>query len=202
MPAAPDRTRCPWPGDDPLMVAYHDREWGVPVHDDPTHFEFIVLDGAQAGLSWRIILHKRQGYRRAFAGFDPAKVARFDGRKVRSLLADAGIVRNRQKIEAAISNARALLRVQQEFGSFDGYIWRFVEGKTRHNAWKTLRQIPARTAQSDAMSKDLKQRGFKFVGSTICYAYMQAAGMVNDHVVSCFRHRELVRRRVHLGTHR
>ncbi len=181
------------------MIAYHDREWGVPVHDDRTHFEFIVLDGAQAGLSWRIVLNKREGYRRAFAGFDPAKVARFDGRKVRSLLADAGIVRNRQKIEATIANARRLLEVQEEFGSFDGYIWRFVEGTTRHNAWKTLRQIPARAAQSDAMSKDLKQRGFKFVGSTICYAYMQAAGMVNDHLVGCFRYRELRRRRIHPG---
>ena len=177
------------------MIAYHDREWGVPLHDDPRHYEFIVLDGAQAGLSWRTILHKREGYRRAFAGFDVAKVARFDGRKVRSLLADPGIVRNRLKIESAISNARAFLAVQEEFGDFDSYIWRFVDGRTRQNEWKSTREIPTRTAQSDAMSKDLKARGFRFVGSTICYAYMQAAGMVNDHVVGCFRHVEVGRRR-------
>jgi len=183
--------RCPWPGDDPLMIDYHDREWGVPLHDDRTHFEFIVLDGAQAGLSWRTILHKREGYRRAFAGLDPAKVARFDARKVKSLLADPGIIRNRLKIESAITNAKAFLKVQQEFGSFDGYIWRFVEGETRHNRWLTHKQIPARNGMSDAMSKDLKARGFKFVGSTICYAYMQAAGMINDHVVGCFRNTEL-----------
>ena len=183
--------RCAWPGDDPLMLDYHDREWGVPLHDDRTHYEFIVLDGAQAGLSWRTILYKREGYRRAFAGLDPARVARFDGRKVRSLLADPGIVRNRLKIESAIHNARAFLKVQEEFGSFDRYIWRFVEGETRHNRWRGHAQIPARTDLSDAMSKDLKTRGFKFVGSTICYAYMQAAGMVNDHVVGCFRHPEL-----------
>ena len=184
--------RCPWPGDDPLMIDYHDREWGVPLHDDRTHFEFIVLDGAQAGLSWRTILHKREGYRRAFAGLDPAKVARFDGRKVRSLLADPGIIRNRLKIESAITNARAFLKVGEEFGSFDDYIWRFVEGETRQNRWLTHKQIPARNGLSDAMSKDLKARGFKFVGSTICYAYMQAAGMINDHVVGCFRHPELI----------
>ena len=183
--------RCAWPGADPLMIDYHDREWGVPLHDDRTHYEFIVLDGAQAGLSWRTILYKREGYRRAFARLEPAKVARFDARKVRSLLADPGIIRNRLKIESAITNARAFLRVQEEFGSFDRYIWRFVDGQTRQNRWGAHQLIPARTAESDAMSKALKERGFKFVGSTICYAYMQAAGMINDHVVGCFRHPEL-----------
>jgi len=187
--------RCPWPGDDPLMIDYHDREWGVPLHDDRKHYEFIVLDGAQAGLSWRTILYKREGYRRAFAGLDPAKVARFDARKVRSLLADPGIIRNRLKVESAISNARAFLKVREEFGSFDDYIWRFVDGETRQNRWSTHKGIPAKSAESDAMSKDLKARGFKFVGSTICYAYMQAAGMINDHVVGCFRHPELQRAR-------
>jgi DNA-3-methyladenine glycosylase I len=183
--------RCPWPGGDPLMIDYHDREWGVPLHDDRTHFEFIVLDGAQAGLSWRTVLYKREGYRKAFAGLEPAKVARFDARKVEKLLADPGIIRNRLKIESAIANARAFLEVQEEFGSFDRYIWRFVEGETRHNRWSTHRSIPPKTAQSDAMSADLRKRGFKFVGSTICYAYMQAAGMINDHVTACFRHAEL-----------
>ena len=177
------------------MLAYHDREWGVPLHDDRRHYEFIVLDGAQAGLSWRTILHKREGYRRAFAGFDVAKVARFDGRKVRSLLADPGIVRNRLKIESAISNARAFLEVQEECGDFDSYIWRFVDGRPRQNVWKTTKDIPTRTIQSDAMSKELKRRGFRFVGTTICYAYMQAAGMVNDHMADCFRHREVGRSR-------
>jgi DNA-3-methyladenine glycosylase I len=184
-------TRCGWPSSDPLMIRYHDEEWGVPLHVDRKHYEFLVLDGAQAGLSWRTVLHKREAYRRAFANFDPAKVARFDGRKVRSLLADPGIIRNRLKVEGAIKNARAFLAVQKEFGRFDEYVWRFVDGTTRRNTWKTMKQIPARTAQSDAMSKDLKQRGFTFVGSTICYAYMQAAGMVNDHVIECFRHQEL-----------
>jgi DNA-3-methyladenine glycosylase I len=176
------------------MLRYHDREWGVPVHSDRKHFEFLVLDGAQAGLSWRTVLYKRAAYRRAFAGFDPAKVARFDGRKVRSLLADPGIIRNRLKVAGAIRNARAFLTVQEEFGRFDDYVWRFVDGGTRHNSWKATKQIPAVSAQSDAMSKDLRARGFTFVGSTICYAYMQAAGMVNDHLVSCFRHPELGRR--------
>ena len=200
MPIVTDRRRCAWPGADPLMIAYHDREWGVPLHDDRTHFEFIVLDGAQAGLSWRTILHKREGYRRAFAGLDPAKVARFDARKVRSLLADPGIVRNRQKVASAITNARAFLAVQGEFGSFDRYIWRFVEGRTIQNAWQEMKRIPAISPESDTMSKDLKARKFSFVGSTICYAYMQAAGMVNDHVVNCHRHGELggrVRRSAH-----
>jgi DNA-3-methyladenine glycosylase I len=189
-----ERIRCGWPATDPLMIQYHDEEWGVPVHDDRKHYEFLVLDGAQAGLSWRTVLHKREAYRRAFAGFDPVKVARFDGRKVRALLADPGIIRNRLKVEGAIKSARAFLAVQEEFGRFDEYVWRFVDGATRRNTWKTMKQIPARTAQSDAMSKDLKQRGFTFVGSTICYAYMQAAGMVNDHVIECFRHQELGRR--------
>jgi len=188
------KARCAWAGTrDPLMIQYHDEEWGVPLHDDRKHYEFLVLDGAQAGLSWRTVLHKREAYRRAFANFDPAKVARFDGRKVRSLLADPGIIRNRLKVEGAIKNARAFLDVQEAFGRFDDYIWRFVDGTTRRNTWKTMKQIPARTAQSDAMSKDLKKRGFTFVGSTICYAYMQAAGMVNDHVIDCFRHQELRR---------
>lgn len=185
--------RCPWASSKsgPLYVKYHDEEWGVPVHDDRVHFEFIVLDGAQAGLSWSTILNKRENYRRAFAGFDPAKVARFDKRRVERLLQDRGIVRNRLKVEAAVQNARAFLRIQKEFGSFDKYIWSFVGGKTRHNRWTRVRQIPAETPESRAMSKDLKQRGFRFVGPTICYAYMQAAGMVNDHLVDCFRHRQV-----------
>ncbi len=186
-----DAERCAWPADDPLMIEYHDLEWGVPLHDDRRHFEFIVLDGAQAGLSWRTILHKRARYREVFDGFDPVKVARYGKRKVESLLRDPGIVRNRLKVESAIRNARSFLEVQKEFGAFDAYIWRFVGGETIHNRWRHLADVPARTAQSDAMSKDLKQRGFNFVGTTICYAYMQAAGMVNDHVTSCFRHREL-----------
>ena len=175
------------------MIRYHDQEWGVPVHDDRKHYEFLVLDGAQAGLSWRTVLHKREAYRRAFAEFDPVKVARFDGRKVRSLLADPGIIRNRLKVEGAIRNARAFLKIQEEMGSFDRYVWRFVEGKTRQNAWKSMSKIPATSPESNAMSKDLKKRGFTFVGSTICYAYMQAAGMVNDHMIECFRHRQLKR---------
>jgi len=187
------RTRCAWPGNDELMILYHDQEWGVPVHDDRKHYEFLVLDGAQAGLSWRTVLHKREAYRRAFAEFDPVKVARFDGRKVRSLLADPGIIRNKLKVEGAIRNARAFLKIQEEMGSFDRYVWRFVEGKTRQNAWKSMSKIPATSPESNAMSKDLKKRGFTFVGSTICYAYMQAAGMVNDHMIECFRHRQLKR---------
>lgn len=189
------KKRCAWPGADPLYVAYHDEEWGVPVHDDRRLFEFLVLEGAQAGLSWITILRKREGYRRAFSGFDPERVGRFDQRKVTSLLQDAGIVRNRAKIESAIKNARAFLSVQEEFGSFDAYQWRFVEGRPIHNRWRTLKEIPARTAESDAFSKDLKQRGFGFVGSTIMYAHMQAVGMVNDHVVGCFRHGEVKRLR-------
>jgi DNA-3-methyladenine glycosylase I len=191
--ATSDRTRCAWPGADELMIRYHDQEWGVPVHDDRKHYEFLVLDGAQAGLSWRTVLYKREAYRKAFADFDPAKVARFDGRKVRSLLANPGIIRNRLKVEGAIRNARAFLALQEEIGSFDRYVWKFVDGRTKQNAWPSLKKIPATSAESDAMSKDLKKRGFTFVGSTICYAYMQAAGMVNDHMVECFRHRQLQR---------
>jgi DNA-3-methyladenine glycosylase I len=188
-----ERGRCGWAGDDPLYIAYHDREWGVPVHDDRSLFEFLVLEGAQAGLSWITILRKRPAYRAAFDGFDPAAVARFDARRVRVLLRDAGIVRNRAKIEAAVGNARAFLEVQKEFGSFDAYIWRFVDGRPKRNAWKTLRQIPPSTRESEAMSRDLKGRGFRFVGPTICYAHMQATGMVNDHLVGCFRYREVGR---------
>jgi len=183
------KPRCPW-AQTPLGIQYHDQEWGVPQHDDRVLFEFLILEGAQAGLSWSTILEKRQNYRRAFDGFDARKVARYDARKVRSLLADAGIVRNRLKIAAAIRNAQAFLAVQKEFGSFDAYVWRFVGGQPVRNAWKTLKQIPARTPQAEALSKDLLARGFKFVGPTICYAFMQAVGMVNDHLVSCFRRAE------------
>ncbi len=185
--------RCGWCGTDPLYVAYHDTEWGVPVHDDRMLFEFLILEGAQAGLSWITILKKREAYRRAFAGFDAGKVARFGPRQVARLLADVGIVRNRLKIEAAINNAQRFLAVQEEFGSFDEYVWRFVDGRPIVNRWKTLKQVPASTPASDALSKDLKARGFKFVGSTICYAHMQATGMVNDHLTGCFRHAEVAR---------
>ena len=185
-------TRCDWPGSDPLMVEYHDDEWGVPVHDDRKHFEFLVLDGAQAGLSWATVLNKRARYRQVFDGFRPEIVATYDDKKIAELLADPGIIRNKLKVNSAIRNARALLAVQEEFGSFDDYIWQFVDGRTLVNRWKRMDQIPASTKESDAMSKDLKQRGFNFVGTTISYAYMQAAGMVNDHVVSCFRYSELV----------
>ena len=184
-------SRCEWAGTDPLYVHYHDTEWGVPLHDDRALFEFVVLEGAQAGLSWLTILRKRESYRQAFAGFDPEKVAGFDRRKLQRLLADPGIVRNRQKIEAALANARAFLEVQAEFGSFDAYIWRFVDGRPIQNRWRKLSELPARTPASEAMSKDLVQRGFRFVGPTICYAHMQATGMVNDHLVGCFRHPEV-----------
>lgn len=188
----PQVRRCQWvQGGNALYLDYHDREWGVPQHDDRVLFEFLLLEGAQAGLSWSTILNKREGYRQAFAGFDPQQVARFGARDIRRLLADSGIVRNRLKINAAIVNARAFLQVQEQFGSFDEYIWRFTGGKPIQNAWKTMKQVPAATAQSDAMSKDLRQRGFKFVGSTIMYAHMQATGMVNDHTVDCFRWRQL-----------
>jgi DNA-3-methyladenine glycosylase I len=183
--AAP--ARCSW-ATTPAYVAYHDSEWGVPQHDDRVLFEFLLLEGAQAGLSWLTILNKRENYRRAFDGFDAEKIARYGDRKVAALLADAGIVRNRLKIAAAIRNARAFLAVQSEFGTFDRYIWQFTGGRPIVNAWRTLRQLPARTSESDAMSRDLKARGFTFVGSTICYAHMQATGMVNDHLVSCPRH--------------
>jgi DNA-3-methyladenine glycosylase I len=183
--------RCAWAGSDPAYVAYHDCEWGVPLHDDRLLFEFLILEGAQAGLSWLTILKRREGYRRAFAGFDPAVVAGFDQRKQAELLSDSGIIRNRLKIAAAIGNARAFLRVQEEFGSFDAYLWRFVDGRPLQNAWSDLRQVPAATPLSDAISRDLKRRGFGFVGTTICYALMQAIGMVNDHTTGCFRWREL-----------
>ena len=186
--------RCEWAGTDPLYVDYHDREWGVPVHDDRKLFEFLILEGAQAGLSWITILRKRENYRKAFAGFDAKKVARFSKKKIQSLLKNEGIIRNRLKVEAAVTNAKAFLAVQKEFGSFDKYVWQFVGGKPIVNRRRTRGSVPARTKESDAMSADLKKRGFKFVGSTICYAHMQATGMVNDHVVACFRHRKLARR--------
>jgi DNA-3-methyladenine glycosylase I len=173
------------------MIRYHDTEWGVPLHDDRKLFEFLVLDAFQAGLSWAIVLKKREGFRKAFGDFDARNVAKYDGRKVKGLLSDAGIIRNRLKIEATIANARAFLAVQREFGSFDRYIWQFTGDKTKRNRWRALKQLPARIPESDAMSKDLKERGFRFVGSTICYAFMQAAGMVNDHLVGCFRYREV-----------
>jgi DNA-3-methyladenine glycosylase I len=179
--------RCDWARSE-LMIRYHDEEWGVPVHDDRRLFEFLILEGAQAGLSWETILNKRENYRAAFDGFDAQRVARYDKRKIARLLKNEGIVRNRLKIASAVRNAQAVLRVQKEFGSFDRYVWQFVEGRPRVNLWKSRRQVPARTAQSDAMSKALKKRGFNFVGSTICYAFMQAVGMVDDHVVKCFRH--------------
>lgn len=184
-------TRCAWPGEDPLYVQYHDEEWGVPLHDDRALFEFIVLEGAQAGLSWITVLRKREAYRDAFAGFDPEKVARFDRRKIGSLLENPGIIRNRQKVEAAVGNAKAFLRVQEEFGSFDRYIWDFVNGRPIQNRWKTMKDLPAETELSQAISKDLRRRDFRFVGPTIVYAHMQATGMVNDHVVTCFRHKEV-----------
>jgi DNA-3-methyladenine glycosylase I len=189
------RSRCPWAGTQDFYVRYHDEEWGVPVHEDRRLFEFLVLEGAQAGLSWATILRKREAYRAAFADFDPAAVACFGARDVRRLLADAGIVRNRLKIESAIANARAFLDVQKEAGSFDRWIWSFAEGRPIVNRWKTIRQIPAKSALSDEISKALRDRGFRFVGSTIVYAHMQATGMVNDHLVTCFRWREVARAR-------
>jgi DNA-3-methyladenine glycosylase I len=183
-------TRCPWARND-LSIRYHDEEWGVPVHDDRVWFEFLLLEGAQAGLSWDIILRKRERYRQVFAEFNFAKVARFGPREVRRLLADPGIVRNRLKIAAAIQNAKSFLAVRQEFGSFDAYVWRFTGGKPLVNRRRSLKDLPARTSESDAMSRDLRRRGFRFVGSTICYAMMQATGMVNDHLVTCFRHRQV-----------
>src|SRR5438094_1714596 len=190
------KKRCGWVGENnPLMLEYHDREWGVPVHDDVKHFEFLVLEGAQAGLSWSIVLNKREGYRRAFSQFDPEKVARYSPARIDKLTADPRIVRNRIKIAAAVKNARAFLAVQKEFGSFDAYCWQFVNGRPRHNRWKSLRQIPATTAESDAFSRDLKRRGFSFVGSTVIYAHMQAVGMVNDHLVDCYRYRDVRRLR-------
>ena len=185
------KKRCEWAGEDPLMIAYHDREWGQPLHDDGRLFEFLILEGAQAGLSWMTILKKRENFRQALDGFDPVRVANYDAGKIRQLLQDKGIIRNRLKIEAAVSNAKIFLKVQAEFGSFDTYIWQFVNHEPVRNNWKSLADIPAKTPASEAMSKDLKQRGFRFVGPTICYAFMQAIGMVNDHTIDCFRHAEL-----------
>jgi DNA-3-methyladenine glycosylase I len=189
-----EQKRCSWVNvTNALLVEYHDREWGVPTHCDRKHFEFLVLEAAQAGLNWSIVLNKRERYRRAFSQFDPEKVARYTKAKIDKLVADPGIIRNRLKIESAVKNARALLAVQEEFGTFDKYSWRFVDGKPRQNRWKTLRQIPATTSESDKFSRDLKQRGFSFVGSTVIYAHMQAVGMVNDHLVDCFRYRTIKR---------
>jgi DNA-3-methyladenine glycosylase I len=189
-----EQKRCSWVNvDNALLLEYHDREWGVPSHDDRKHFEFLVLEAAQAGLNWSIVLNKREGYRRAFSQFDPEKVARYTKAKIEKLVADPGIIRNRLKIESAVTNAHALLKVQEEFGSFDTYAWRFVGGKPRQNSWKTLRQVPPTTPESDALSRDLKQRGFKFVGPTVIYAHMQAVGMVNDHLIDCFRYRTIKR---------
>ena len=192
-----DVKRCGWSTTDPLYIEYHDREWGVPLHDDQRLFEFLALEGAQAGLSWLTILKRRPGYRKAFDGFDPRKVARYDPAKVRRLLADRGIIRNRAKIESAITNAWAFLDIQEEFGSFDRYIWKFVGGRPKVNRFRSLGELPARTCLSDRISSDLRSRGFSFVGPTIIYAHMQATGMVNDHLVSCFRHGQLLSRRVH-----
>lgn len=191
MPSSDDRSRCAWMRDDPLMLAYHDEEWGTPEHDDRALYEKLVLDGAQAGLSWKTILHRREGYRKAFRGFHPEKIARWDGRQMARLLADEGIIRNRQKVCSAISNARAFLAVQDEVGSFDGFLWGFVDGEPIVNRWKSLERIPAQTPLSETVSKELKRRGFSFVGPTIIYAYMQAIGMVNDHVTQCFRWAEV-----------
>ncbi len=183
--------RCSWPGAAEPMIAYHDEEWGVPVHDDRKLFEYLVLDAFQAGLSWSTILNKRKNFRKAFDNFDATRIANYKKRKIAQLLADAGIVRNRLKVHATVSNAAAFLQVQKEFGTFDAYVWGLVGGEPRQNSWKTMKQIPASTPDSDRMSKDLKDRGFKFVGGTICYAFMQAAGMVNDHEVGCYRHKQI-----------
>lgn len=185
--------RCEWVGSDPLYIDYHDNEWGVPLHEDRKIFEMLVLEGAQAGLNWLTVLRKRENYRKAFDNFDPLKVAKYDRKRFQELLATEGIIRNKLKIHSAIQNARAFLKVQKEFGSFDAYIWQFVGGKPIHNSWKSQSELPAQTAESEDMSKDLKSRGFSFVGPTICYAHMQATGMVNDHVVTCFRYKEVER---------
>lgn len=187
------KKRCTWCEGHALYEAYHDNEWGVPLHDDKKHFEFLILDGAQAGLSWLTVLKKRENYRRAFDGFDANKVARYDQKKFEGLMQDAGIIRNRLKIRSAIANAKAFLKVQEEFGSFDKYVWQFIGHKPKKNAFRSMKELPPRTVQSDCMSKDMKKRGFNFVGSTICYAYMQAAGMVNDHTIDCFRYKEVAR---------
>ena len=185
--------RCAWCGSDPLYVAYHDEEWGVPVHDDVKLFEFLTLEGAQAGLSWSTILKKRENYRKAFDSFDIQKIAQYDDAKIQELLQNPGIVRNRLKVRSVVKNANVVLRIQEEFGSFDAFIWRYVDDKPKQNAWKTLSEIPTHTPESDVMSKDLKKRGCSFVGSTICYAFMQAVGMVNDHTTDCFRYKEVLR---------
>ena len=186
--------RCSWTGTDPLYRKYHDKEWGAPVHNDRRLFEMLILGGAQAGLSWITILKKRPAYRKAFDNFDPAKIARYDSRKIERLLKNEGIVRNRLKVEATVKNARAFLRVQEEYGSFNRYVWQFVGGTPHQNAWTSLKQIPTTTRESDAMSKDMKRQGFSFVGSTICYAFMQAVGMVNDHTTTCYRYEEIRRK--------
>ena len=186
-----NKTRCPWPSDDKLMIKYHDKEWGVPLHNDKKLFEFLILEGFQAGLSWRTILHKRENFREAFDNFDFNKVAKYNRRKINSLMKDAGIIRNKLKIEGAVANAKAFIQVRKEFGTFDKYIWGFIDSKPIQNKFKSLKQLPAKTKLSDKISDDLKKRGFKFVGSTIVYAHMQATGMVNDHVVECFRNDEL-----------
>jgi DNA-3-methyladenine glycosylase I len=193
-PISTTLTRCSWPSDD-LSIHYHDEEWGTPTHDDTTLFEFLILEGAQAGLSWDTILKKRQHYRAAFDNFDPKKIARYDRRKIQSLMNNAGIIRNRLKIASAVQNAKAFLKVQDDFGSFDAYIWQFVEGSPIVNSRRSSKQVPARTPESDAMSKDLKKRGFSFVGTTICYAFMQAMGLVNDHTTTCFRYSQLLPRK-------
>ncbi|MGH9501925.1 MAG: DNA-3-methyladenine glycosylase I [Terriglobales bacterium] len=189
-PKSSDLVRCAWPAN-PLAIRYHDEEWGVPQHEDRILFEFLILEGAQAGLSWDTVLQKRENYRAAFDGFDPPRMARYDRRKLQSLLRNPGIIRNRLKVASAVSNAKAFLAVQKEFGSFDAYIWQFVGGKPRLNTWRPTQRLPASTPESDAMSKDLRKRGFNFVGSTICYAFMQAVGMVNDHSVKCFRYAQI-----------
>jgi len=186
-----DKKRCSWPGDNKLMVEYHDKEWGVPVHNDKILFEFLILEGAQAGLTWQTVLNKRKNYRRAFNNFDPSKIAHCGKKDIKRLLGDAGIIRNRLKIEATINNAKRFLEVKREFESFDKYIWQFVGNKPIRNKFRSLSEIPAKTRESDAMSEDLLKRGFKFVGSTICYAFMQAVGMVNDHTIGCFRYKKL-----------
>ncbi len=184
--------RCAWSTNDPLYIEYHDKEWGTPLHDDQTLFEFLILDGMQAGLSWITILKKRENFRKAFNNFNAVKVAAYKNLKIEKLMNNEGIIRNKLKINAAVTNAKVFLKVQKEFGSFDKYIWQFTEGKTKQNSWEIIKEIPATSKESDKMSKDLKQRGFKFVGSTICYAFMQAAGMVNDHTINCFRHKQLL----------
>lgn len=188
------KIRCPWAKEDPLIIEYHDKEWGIPVHDDNLLFEFLVLEGAQAGLSWITVLKKRENYRKAFDNFDPTKIAHYNEKKIEELMDNPGIIRNRRKITSAVANAKAVLEIQREFGSFDSYIWQFVGGKPIQNKWKTMTDVPSFTVESQEMSKDLKKRGFKFVGPTICYAFMQAVGMVNDHIKDCFRYSEIENR--------